>query len=403
MKINKLELLDTLTILNRVAMKKSTFPVLESTLLKIGDNLQASATDLDNFYTITLPGIAGLNNGTLAVPVKRLIQTLKSLPIDHFEMDIKNDKLQIQLPTGTRTELGTAAAEYPAVDLKEMPDDTCQFELGKTELMTLLDKITYCTLDTDKTRPYLNAVYFKIKGTTEIAATNGHLLGLIRLQSDIGNHLPNREIRTGKGKKAKTETLDFHELIIPLKAVELIAKFPDQTIKIRFNAKYITFTCAGHALTTRLIEPPYPDYTKIIPEFEKAKYIFSVNPLTMINYLNQVLPYANRTKSNSCASIKLDNDKIYLKARNDNGEFIETLEMNVIKREKPDYEIGFNPNYLLQILKGANPKINIINYAQQKGNEFLIACTDPLSAILIQPALQSPYELKYLCMPVRLE
>src|ERR1051326_4928329 len=77
---SSIELQKVLGNIGGVIPTRSTLPILENFMFEVTDNkLQLTATDLDTSMSVNLPVKNG-ENGTIAVPATRLMETVRALP-----------------------------------------------------------------------------------------------------------------------------------------------------------------------------------------------------------------------------------------------------------------------------------------------------------------------------------
>src|SRR5437899_6105198 len=78
--VQTIDLQKVLNIVSGVIPSKSTLPILENFLFEVdGSTLNITATDLDISMSVNVK-VKGGANGKIAVPAKRLLDTMRSLP-----------------------------------------------------------------------------------------------------------------------------------------------------------------------------------------------------------------------------------------------------------------------------------------------------------------------------------
>ena len=109
--------------LGGVIPSKSPMPILETFLFDLVNNvLSITATDQIISSTITLE-VKGEADGKIAIPAKRLTDTIRSLPPTDavFLIDVVANKIKISTPTGEYSLSGEAAKEYPPTQWSVLP------------------------------------------------------------------------------------------------------------------------------------------------------------------------------------------------------------------------------------------------------------------------------------------
>src|SRR5260221_8016474 len=96
---------------------KSTLPILENFLFQITDSqLRITATDLDISMSVTIR-VKGLQDGIIAVPAKRLFETIRALPNTEITFTAESESHRIMMATenGEYKLSGESSENYPAV------------------------------------------------------------------------------------------------------------------------------------------------------------------------------------------------------------------------------------------------------------------------------------------------
>jgi DNA polymerase-3 subunit beta len=157
-------------------------------------------------------------------------------------------------------------------------------------------------------------------------------------------------------------------------------------IGIIINEGSIVFILEGSVLTSRLLEGPYPNYEQVIPK-ENSKLA------TMDKEILQAAVRRVAILSNSLThqvKFTLKPGELELLATNFDfgGEAKETLKINY---DVDTMEIGYNANYIIDILK------------QTDGAEVVFELNTPTSAAIIKSAEKQDNESYFfLVMPLRL-
>ena len=364
---NSTELQKTLNKLGSVIPTKSTMPILENILFVLaGDTLTVTATDLAIALTVSLP-VKGVEDGSVAVPAKRLMDTIRSLPDTSaaFAIDTTTNKVRVTTENGEYGLTGEAAKEFPAVPtFKGMSEVTMDAEV--------LRRIIYRTafaVSSDELRPAMMGVLFQAKGSElRTVATDGHRL--VRL-----------------GQKMPAEVGLKKDIIVPAKALQALAKsIEDGDCLISADDTHVRFNFGPSLLVSRLIDETYPNYESVIPTDNDK--MLTVKREDTISSIRRVALYSSATTH----QIRFDIDKSLLRITAQDidfgGEAKETLACSY---SGDALEIGFNSNYLLDILTHLD------------GEEVVFRFSAPTRAGVIAPVGgTADEEVIMLVMPVRL-
>ena len=136
-------------------------------------------------------------------------------------------------------------------------------------------------------------------------------------------------------------------MIVPAKAIqELIRNLQDEgLVKIIFGENQISFQFNNAVLVSRLIEGQFPNYEQVIPKGGKGK--ININREKFLWAAKR----ASILTSPDSQSIKIDlfKDKlIFSKNSPDMGEAKEEID---IQHKGEEFSVGFNPQYLIDVLK----------------------------------------------------
>ena len=160
---NSIELQRTLNKVGGVVPSKSTMPILENILCELlGNMLTLTATDLAISLTVSLQ-VRGSEDGRIAIPAKRLMDTMKSLPDTSttFSIDTGANKIKITTENGEYGLTGETAKDFPPVPPFK---GTSEFSIDSNILRGLIHRTTFA-VSTDELRPAMMGVLFQAKDT----------------------------------------------------------------------------------------------------------------------------------------------------------------------------------------------------------------------------------------------
>jgi DNA polymerase-3 subunit beta len=148
----------------------------------------------------------------------------------------------------------------------------------------------------------------------------------------------------------------------------------------------LSFRAGGTVLHTRLLEGPFPDYTAVIPK-DNDKDV-TVDKAEFIQALRRVAITADRITSQ--IKLGIEKGRMELSARGTEGS--QSEDEVAVGYDGPALEIGFNFNYLQDILKNL------------RAETVALSLRDAQSAALIRPVSEEGDDTGVLCllMPLRL-
>ncbi len=346
---------------------KSTLPILENYLFDLSkDKLKITATDLDISMTNTL-NVKGLENGSVAVPAKKLFETVRSLPeIDiDFYADEKNNKIIMRTKNGEYKLTGETSENFPTVPQFESKQSLI---VDSESLKRIISKTAFA-VSTDELRLAMTGVLIQFrKSELRSVATDGHRL--VRLiDSSFGD--PNLE----------------RDIVIPIKALNLVLRSAnDSKTTLSLNESHVMFTFGDIVLISRLIDEKYPNYESVIPADNDKNLIIDKNQF--LSAIRRISLYANTISHQMRFSIKKDSVSISAEDIDMGSEARETLDCDY---NSEPMEIGFNAIYIIDILSHID------------ADEVIFKFSTSTRASIIEPMTQRENEnLLMLVMPVRL-
>jgi DNA polymerase-3 subunit beta len=364
--VSSSELQKALIKVNGVVPTRSTLPILENLLFDVvGNILKITATDLEIAMSVDIQ-VSGMENGKIAIPAKRITDTVRALPDIKvmFSVDTESNKIKMVTENGEYALTGESSDEFPTTPQFKTENE---IEIDIEALRRLINKTSFA-VSTDELRPAMMGILFQVKNAELCAvATDGHRL-----------------VRT-KNKALKTKFKK--DIVIPAKALNLVAKFNEEgMIKIYVNDSHVMFQFQGTTLVSRLIEENYPNYESVIPQDNEKHLTVGTNQL--LSSVRRVSLYSSSTTHQIRMSIKNNEISIAAEDIDFGSEAKETIPCNY---SAEPMEIGFNANYVSDIL------------THIESEEVVFHLNSPTRAGIILPHKQKEGEdVLMLVMPVRL-
>lgn len=344
---------------------KATLPILETILFQSEDGrLKLTATDLE-ISIIEYIDADIEEDGAVAIPARRLLETLRQLPNITVFFDVDDRKnINFRTDKGNYKLVGDEAEEFP-----EVPnlDDGTHIASTSDLIHKAINK-TLFAVSSDDLRPAMMGVYFQI-GTEEskFVATDGHRLV----------KYTNKEITADKD-------VNF---IIPDKALSLIQKtISGEECDVTVTEDHARLKSGNTILITRLINEQYPNYESVIPR-DNDKFL-TISKDQMLSTVKRVAIFSSSTTRQ--IRLLMEKDKLTIRAEDldMSSEAKETIDCEY---DNESLEIGFNAKYLGDVLS------NIDN--TEVGFEF----SSPNRAGIVKPSSENENEdILMLVMPVML-
>lgn len=368
--VSSADLLEALNTVKGAVPSKSTLPILECILFEQdGDALKLSATDLEISIVQKLP-VQFETNGTpeearIAVPSKRLLDTLRALPDVPLEFTANSDfEITLETDKGHYKMVGHDGADYP--ELPTLSGE--QHIMAEGTLLQRAIQKTSFAVSKDALRPAMMGVYFQIDADgTRTVATDGHRL--VKLDLD---------------GIASTEDLDF---IVPEKAMKLAGRVADdEACTIQMDDGHVGFDFGSARVLARLIDETYPNYEAVIPDENDRTLTISRD--SMLSAVKRVGLYSSSMTNQ--IRLAIESDRVTISAE-DIERSSEAEEVVSCDYDAEDMTIGFNSNYLTEVLSNLD------------ADEVIFKLSSPNRAGIVFPLEQNEDEnILMLIMPVML-
>jgi DNA polymerase-3 subunit beta len=359
------DLLGPLSAVSGIIERRHTLPILSNVLIDRDDGaLSFLATDIEIQITARSTLAAGGDTKPLTVGARKLVDILRALP-EGVEVTLQPQDKRLQVKAGkSRFTLQTLPAEdFPR--LAKPVGDVARFALPQKALRRLLGLVQYAMAQQD-IRYYLNGLLVLVEDKQlRLVATDGHRLAYAAM--------------------ALPSSLPRQEVIVPRKTVlelsKLLADSEDE-VRIELSAAQASFTFGSVELVSKLVDGKFPDYTRVIPTQHK-------NRLTIDkDVLRQSLMRAAILSNEKFRGVRWVLTDGSLKIVSSNAEQEEAQEEIEVNYGGDALDIGFNVNYLLDVLNNVS--------AAQVECHFGDAASSALLQFPAEP------EFKYVVMPMRI-
>jgi DNA polymerase-3 subunit beta len=343
---------------------KTTLPVLSNILFEAtGDGVWMSGTDLD--VAVRVKALADVKEeGSLTAPGKKLQEITRELPDQPVEVTTRGDQIELRCGRSHFKLNGLPADEFPT--LAEVDFSEGVSVPGK-DLNRLIHHTSFA-VSTEESRPILNGVLWELRdGEMKMVATNGHRLARMGV----------------KVESTGTPSADF---IVPPAALSQVQRLfkDDDTLEVARSGNHLGFRADSTEIYTRLIEGTYPNYDQVIPR-DNDKVAIIDKKLLESAVRRMAVVASDQTHR---IRMKFEPGRVHLNVLTpDLGEGHDELEVGY---EGEELEIGFNANYLLEVLRHI------------PSDEVKVAFKAPERAATIEPAGDDPVDYLCLVMPLRL-
>ena len=373
--MDKREFIKGLGLMQSVAGRKTTLPILSHILLEWEKNsLYLTGTDLETGIREELTAKIH-QKGKASVSAKKLYEIVRELPEETIHIQKKDNQwITLQCGKSIFNLAGLDPEEFPSLPNYQEEN----FSAVSNRIIREMIEKTVFAASNEESRYHLNGVLFaqSKQGGKEIlrmVATDGHRLSLI-----------DRENQKIRGIEEKG-------IVIPKKGVLEIKKIigdrgGEEEMGIYFNATHGFFKMGKSLTVIRLIDGEFPEYEQVVPKGNDKKLVMVKE--RMVSSLKRVSTMA----SERMEGVKFSLKKNSVEMSSYHQDFGDAKEEVEVIYEGPPLQVGFNARYLIEAL-------NVID-----AEEILMELKDEGSPGILRPSSLTPGLSDQLCiiMPMRL-
>ncbi|MBL0126915.1 MAG: DNA polymerase III subunit beta [Flavobacteriales bacterium] len=325
--VSSTSLLKQLQLLQGVLASSNTLPILDNFLFEIdGKQLTVTASDLETTITATMP-VEAKDKGTVAIPARILLDTLKAFPEQPltFSIDNKHHGVELSSEQGKYKMTGFNGAEFPKSPVLE---GATTLTMPAGTLAKAINKSLFAT-GNDDLRPVMSGIFFEMtEEDVRFVATDAHKLVRYK-RTDV--HAP---------KSAS--------FIVPKKPLTLLKNTltgSNSELSIEFNENNAAFRFDNTVLVCRLIDGKYPNYEAVIPKTNPNK--LTIDRITFLSTIRRVSIFANKTTH----QVRLHINGSQLTVSAEDLDFAnEANEKLTCNYDGEEMTIGFNSRFLMDML-----------------------------------------------------
>lgn len=325
----KKEILHTVQKAYPIVPAKSTLQILSNFKISSnGSELTITATDLDHSI-VTKGELSGGETFEIAVNARKVFEIIRELPDGPLQVGVEDGLFVIMSEKGFSCKIaGSDSTDFPA--FPEIASGV-EFDIPVADLAQMIAKSAFAA-SKDESRACLCGILWELDAESNtMVATDGHRLG----KSTIAGSYPIEE--------------KLSSIVAPKSLVHMVRTIgtEDQgkTVHVKLGEKYVLFSVDGLVLCSKLIDGPYPDYSRAIPSNNPKKAV--VDRKLIQEALRRVCVLSNQ-KTNLVKFV-FQNSQLELMVLNRDiaGEAREILP---VEYDGPEHVIGFNGHYFSEIL-----------------------------------------------------
>ena len=319
-------LLKNIQVLGGILNTNNTLPILDYFLFEVSENLlNITASDLETTLSANIK-IDSSDTGSLAVPAKLLIDTLKTFPEQPLTFNIsENNTIEISSNHGKYSLAYAKGDEFPKT-----------LAISDASNSTISSQVLYQAINTtifasgnDDLRPVMSGVFFQFSNeNSTFVATDAHKL-----------------VRYVRTDYTSEKLVEFIMPKKPLTVLKGILMSEDIDVDIEYNESNAKFTFSNLSLTCRLIDGKYPNYEAVIPK--ENPNVLTIDRGLFLNSAKRVSIFSNKTTHQ--IRLKITGNELIISAEDldYSNKAEERLSCNY---NGDDIQIGFNSRFLVEML-----------------------------------------------------
>jgi DNA polymerase-3 subunit beta len=364
--LSQQSLLGPLQLVSGAVERRQTLPVLANVLLQVDNGvLSITGTDLEVEMVARIALEGEYQPGEITVPAKKLVEIVKALNNeDLLRFELLENKVKLSAGRSRFTLSTLPATEYPNL---EESIGLVDIKLNVSELKRVIAATQFAMAQQD-VRYYLNGMLFDFNTNQQLiaVATDGHRLAMS--STPLADGVSERQ-----------------QAIVPRKGVLELNRFlssVDEEIQLQLSSNHIKASSEHFSFTSKLVDGKYPDYEKVLPR--------GGDKLVVANRsrLRDALQKAAILSNEKFRGVRFNLQSGLVRIHSNNPEQEEAeLEIEV-DYNGADLEIGFNVNYMLDVLNTL------------EADNVKLTFTDANSSLLVEELDGS--SSVYVIMPMRL-
>jgi DNA polymerase-3 subunit beta len=321
------ELLEALSHVASIVPAKSPKPILQNVMLTAMENqLQLAATDLDVSISYNMDRVEVHRPGKVVVYAHKLLSIIQELTAQHVDFEVVENMLRVDADKSTFRIVLDEASEFPT--LPEFPEKD-EFKVPKDVFATMIKRTEFAAAR-EQARYSFNGILFHFaKSKLDLVATDGKRLAWAR------------------AKVSNRKKIDVN-VIVPAKGFSLLSKVvrdDDEKIGLNVTDNQILARTKRAQVACRLIEGQFPSYEEVVPKDCDKAFTFSVDEL--LSKLRQ----SHIMTDQESRAVRFTFEPNLLRFSSQAVNVGESKIEMAIDYGGEEFEVAFNPEYLIEPLK----------------------------------------------------
>ena len=366
-RVDKQEFLKNLNTISSIVPAKPVVTIISNIMIEAKkDILSFSSTDFEITMHSEMPASVA-EDGVIVINAKTIVELVRKLPEGELSISLSNDEVSIKSKSGVYKIPVIKKDDY--VEISRIEKNK-MFNVDSLPVKSAVDNSVFA-VSKDAVKVAITGVLLEGAGKNlTFVGTDGHRLALYSIKDIFEKPISN-------------------SVIVPPKVLTILRDLIDDVdeFSMGFDEKRIMFKVKTIEVWAKLIEGTFPDYKRVIPSDNNK--ILIVKKEELVNSLNIINVFTN--PNTRLVKFEIEHAKLTINAyQNQTGEGTEFMEVDYEDKEK--LVIGFNNNYLLEILKRIETENVKFKF---KGEMFAVIIENEVSKV--------DQEAVYIIMPLRLK
>lgn len=326
----KSDLLNSVNIVLKAVSSKSTMPILECMVIDVtGDQIKLISNDMELAIENIVKGEI-LDNGTnrmIAINAKVFSEIIRKLSDNDITVETDdNFMMTITCEKAKFTIAGKSADEFPTLPKIEKKDAVVLSQFTLKEII----RQTVFSISDNESNKIMTGELFEINGDElRVVSLDGHRISIrkIHLKDNFGNF----------------------KVIVPGKTLIEISKIlsgeMSDEVTIYFTDKHILFELEDTLVLSRLIEGEYYKINQMLSNDYETKIV--INKKEFFNCIDRSTLLIKETEKKPII-VGITDGNMELRINSNIGSMKEEID---ITKEGKDILIGFNPKFLMDVLR----------------------------------------------------
>jgi DNA polymerase-3 subunit beta len=332
-KCNRSALHEAVQLASSIVPSRTPKPILTCAKLqasKQDQKLTVTATDNEISVKSVVPQVQVNADGAAVVPADRIAAILHESADETVELEATEANLQVVGRDSRFRIYGHDPEDFPVV-AKVKQENALKIKAG---LLKRMIQVTAFAAARENTRYAINGVLWEQQGKKlRMVATDGR-----RLAQVDGDVIPEK-------KDAESTT------IVPIKTMTILERIlhdPEEEVQIVFSSNQLCVSTALVELSSNLVQGRFPKYADVIPTDTNKK--IQLESETLRSAVRRAALLTNEQSRG--VQLEFTQDKLCLSSSTPEAG---DAEINMqISYQGEALKIGFNPQYLLEMLRVIN-------------------------------------------------